>query len=163
MEETEEAREHWREELDRLTELRDNAAKVQAGLDYATQFLTSLQAELPDFDQTLDELKAMSQDDRNDILKARQKIIRALCEKIEVSSDRQIKLYGVLDGTEAGEFDLGPYWTSPSAACAAVLDSNQGPWTAAHSPSSQAKSRCGFPPSKPTRQMPRCCRWPSTE
>lgn len=116
MEETEEAREHWREELDRLTELRDNAAKVQAGLDYATQFLTSLQAELPDIDHTLDELKAMSQDDRNDILKARQKIIRALCEKIEVSSDRQIKLYGVLDGTEAGEFDLGHSWTRPWAA-----------------------------------------------
>jgi translation initiation factor 2B subunit (eIF-2B alpha/beta/delta family) len=113
MEETEEAREHWREELDRLTDLRDNAAKVQSGLDYATRFLTSLQGELPDIDQTLDELKAMSQEERNEILKARQKIIRALCEKIEVFSDRQIKLYGVLDGTEAGGFDLGHSWTKP--------------------------------------------------
>jgi hypothetical protein len=59
MEETEEARKHWREELDRLTELRDNEAKVQSGLQYATQFLTALQAELPGIDQTLDELKAM--------------------------------------------------------------------------------------------------------
>ena len=117
MDETEEARKHWREELDRLTELRDNAVKVQSGLDYATQFLTALQAELPDIDQTLDELKAMSQDDRNAILKTRQKIIRALCDKIEIWSDGRIKLYGVLDGTEAGEFELGHSWTKPWAAC----------------------------------------------
>jgi chromosome segregation ATPase len=111
MEETEEARKHWREELDRLTELRDNAVKVQSGLDYATQFLTSLQAELPDIDQTPDELKAMSQDERNAILKTRQQIIRALCDKVEIWSDGRIKLYGVLDGTEAGELGLGRSWT----------------------------------------------------
>jgi hypothetical protein len=111
MEETEEARQHWREELDRLTELRDNAAKVESGLEYATQFLTALQAQLPDIDQTLDQLIAMSQDERNAILKIRQKIIRALCDKVEIWSDGRIKLYGVLDGTEAAEFELGRSWT----------------------------------------------------
>ena len=116
MGETEEAQRHWHEELDRLTELRDNTAKVQSGLDYATQFLTSLQAELPDIDQTLDELKAMPQDERNAILKTRQKIIRALCDKVEIWSDGRIKLYGVLDGTEVGEFGLGRSWMRPWAA-----------------------------------------------
>jgi len=33
MGETEEAQRHWHEELDRLTELRDNTAKVQSRLD----------------------------------------------------------------------------------------------------------------------------------
>ena len=36
MEETEEARQYWQTEIARLTELRDNAAIVQAGLDYAS-------------------------------------------------------------------------------------------------------------------------------
>jgi len=112
VEETEEAQKHWREEPDRLTELRDNTAKVQSGLDYATQFLTSRQAQLPDIDQTPDELKAMPEDERNAILKTRQKIIRALCDKVEIWSDGWIKLYGVLDGTEVGEFGLGRSWTS---------------------------------------------------
>jgi DNA invertase Pin-like site-specific DNA recombinase len=113
MEETEEARQHWREELDRLMELRDNADKVQSGLDYATQFLTALQAELPDIDQPLEELLAMPEDERNAILKTRQKIIRALCDKVEIWSDGRIKLYGVLDGSEAGQFELGRSWTRP--------------------------------------------------
>jgi len=113
MEETEEARQHWREELDRLVELRDNADKVQSGLDYATQFLTALQAELPDIDQPLEELLAMPEDERNAILKTRQKIIRALCDKVEIWSDGRIKLYGVLDGSEASQFELGRSWTRP--------------------------------------------------
>jgi len=116
MEETEEARQHWREELDRLVELRDNADKVQSGLDYATQFLTALQAELPDIDQPLEELLAMPEDERNAILKTRQKIIRALCDKVEIWSDGRIKLYGVLDGSEASQFELGRSWTKPWAA-----------------------------------------------
>jgi chromosome segregation ATPase len=117
MDETEEARKYWHSELDRLAELRDNAAKVQSGLDYATQFLTSLQAELPDIDQLPDALIAMPQDERNSILRTRQRIIRALCDKIEIWSDGRIKLYGVLDGTEAGEFELERSWMKPWAAC----------------------------------------------
>jgi hypothetical protein len=37
MEETKEARRYWESELKRLQELRDNAEKVQVGLDYATE------------------------------------------------------------------------------------------------------------------------------
>ena len=48
MDETEDARRYWQGELDRLKELRDNAAKVQNGLEYATELLTSLQARLPE-------------------------------------------------------------------------------------------------------------------
>jgi hypothetical protein len=111
MDETEEARKYWHSELDRLAELRDNAVKVQSGLDCATQFLTYLQAELPNIDQLPEALTAMPQDERNSLLRTHQRIIRALCDKIEIWSDGRIKLYGVLDGTESREFDLEHSWT----------------------------------------------------
>jgi vacuolar-type H+-ATPase subunit E/Vma4 len=59
MEETEETRQYWKAKLEQLRELRDNAAKVQAGLDYATELLTAIQEALPKIDQTPDELKAL--------------------------------------------------------------------------------------------------------
>jgi hypothetical protein len=86
-------------------------------LDYATQFLTTLQAELPDIDQSPDELIAMPQDERNGILKIRQRIIRALCDKIDIWADGRIKLYGVLGHTEAWEFELERSWTRRWGAC----------------------------------------------
>jgi len=46
MEETERARQYWQSELARLQDLRDDAAKVQAGMDYITDFLTALQDRL---------------------------------------------------------------------------------------------------------------------
>ena len=110
MEETVEARRYWRTEIDRLTELRDNAAKVQSGLDYVTSFLTSLQTELPGIDQTPDELSAMPEDRRHQILRTRQRIIRALCDKICIWSSGQVKLYGLLDGSEVSEFELDLPW-----------------------------------------------------
>jgi len=106
MEETEESLQHWQAELERLMELRDNAVKVQAGLDYATELLTTLQDILPDIDQTPKELKAMAKEERDKIMKIRRKIVRALCDRVYVYSDWRIRIEGMLDGSEAHQFDL---------------------------------------------------------
>lgn len=106
MEATEESLGHWQAELERLMELRDNTAKVQAGLDYATELLTTLQDIVPDIDQTPKELKGMPKEERDKIMSIRQKIVRALCDRVFVSADWHIRIEGVIDGGEAGEFDL---------------------------------------------------------
>jgi hypothetical protein len=56
MDETGETCQYWRSELGRLQELGDNQAKIEAGLDYATELLTTLQGRLSETDQTPDEL-----------------------------------------------------------------------------------------------------------
>jgi DNA invertase Pin-like site-specific DNA recombinase len=104
MEETEVDREYWRGELARLQELRDNAERVQSGLDYVTELLASFQARLSQIDQTPEELRARSREERDRILEERQTIIRALCEKVIVWSDWNVEIRGVLDGSEAKRF-----------------------------------------------------------
>lgn len=93
MEETEEARQYWQSELARLQELRDNRDKVQAGLDYATKLLTAIQKKLPE-------------EARNEILRMQQDIIRALVDKVVVYADGQMVIEGLVDGSEAAQFDL---------------------------------------------------------
>jgi DNA invertase Pin-like site-specific DNA recombinase len=107
MEETEEAHQHWEAELERFQELRDNTERVRAGLDYATQLLTALQGRLAEIDIPPGELKALPEEKRKEILKARQEIIRALCDKVVVYADRRIVIEGALDGSESAQFELG--------------------------------------------------------
>ena len=57
----------------------------------------------------LEELEAKSGEDRNLILTQRQKIIRTLVNKVTVDSQRNIHVYGVLDGTEGEQFELRGY------------------------------------------------------
>jgi DNA invertase Pin-like site-specific DNA recombinase len=104
MEETEVDQEYWQGELARLQELRDNAETVQSGLDYVTELLTSFQVRLSEIDQTPEELRTLPGEERDRILEERQTIIRALCEKVIVSSDWSVEIHGVLDGTEAKRF-----------------------------------------------------------
>lgn len=110
MEETDEARRYWQDEVDRLKELRDDAAKVQSGLDYVTELLTSLQAKLPGIDQPPDELKNMTEEERNEILKMRRKIVRALVRKVVIWSDKRVEIFGLIDGSESAQFELGGPW-----------------------------------------------------
>ena len=106
MAETEQARQYSQTELERLSELRDNAIKVQAGLDYATEVLTKLRANLAAIEQTPDELKKLSKDERIKVLKARQKIVRVLCDRVYAYSDGRVRIEGVLDGSEAAQCEL---------------------------------------------------------
>ena len=41
-----------------------------------------------------------------EVLKELQRIIRALCDKVRIWADGRVELIGVLDGSEAGEFEL---------------------------------------------------------
>jgi len=97
---------YWQSELARLRELRDNRDKVQAGLDYITKLLPTLQGKLPKIDLPPDELNGLPEQERNKILKMRQKIIRALVDKVEVYASGEVRIYGVLDGSEAAQFRL---------------------------------------------------------
>jgi DNA invertase Pin-like site-specific DNA recombinase len=106
IDDTEEAQLYWESELVRLRELRDNQAKVQTGLDYVTSLLTALQSRLSEIDIPPDELKALPKEKQTEILKERQKIVRALCDKVVVYSDRRIRIEGLLDGSEAAQFEL---------------------------------------------------------
>jgi DNA invertase Pin-like site-specific DNA recombinase len=106
VDETEDARRYWQSELARLQELRDNQAKVEAGLDYATELLTTLQAQLPEIDIPPDELRTLSEEKRNGILETRRGIIRALVDEVEVYASGEVKIHGLLDGSEASQFGL---------------------------------------------------------
>jgi len=77
MAETLDALNYWQGEVDRLQELRDNAAKVQAGIDYTTQLLQSFESQLTDIDIPPDELEKLPKARQEKILKDRQKIVRA--------------------------------------------------------------------------------------
>ena len=106
MQETADARQYWQGEQARLRELRDDADKVRAGLDYATDLMRMLQEKLPQIDVTPDELKALPKGRQTAILKTRQTVIRALCDKITIRSDGHVEIEGLLDGSEAGQFEL---------------------------------------------------------
>ncbi len=107
MTETDEAKDYWQNELSRLVELRDNAAKVRVGLDYVTDLMTGLQERLPEIDQEPEVLKAMALDKQNGILRQRQEIIRALCDKVRIWANGHVEIEGLLDGSESAQFDLG--------------------------------------------------------
>jgi hypothetical protein len=111
MDETQAEREHWQAELERLKDLRDGAAAVQDGLDYATQLMAHLQERLAVIDQTPKQLRRLPEEDRNAIVEQRKEIIQILCDEVIVWADKRVKLIGVLDGTEAAQFELKTPWT----------------------------------------------------
>ena len=82
------------------------AAKVQAGLSYVTDLMNNLHERLPAIDQTPEELKILPKGQRDEILKERQVIVRALAKEVVVWHDGRIKIIGVLDGTEGKRFEF---------------------------------------------------------
>jgi hypothetical protein len=114
MEETEDARRYWLSELARLKELRDDRDKVQAGLDYATKLLATIHKELPRIDIPYKGLKKLPKEGRNQILKARRDIVRALVDSVVVYADGRVIIEGLLDGSEAAQFDLADLSTPSS-------------------------------------------------
>jgi site-specific DNA recombinase len=106
MDETGEEQRYWQNEIAGMLELRDDVQRVDAGLDYATKLLAEFQERLTDINHTVDELKALPKEERNVVLKARRDIIRALCDKVYVDSEKHVRIEGVLDGSEAAQFNL---------------------------------------------------------
>ena len=110
MEETKDVRQYWQSELESLKELRDNQDKVQTGVDYINKLMENIQTRLSAADVPPDELRKLSNEKQVEILKIRQNIIRALVDRAVVWSDRQVKLFGVIDGSEGAQFDLSHPW-----------------------------------------------------
>lgn len=106
MTETKDTASYWQEELGRLQELRDNAAKVRVGIDYTIQVLQAFESRLGEIDIPPHDLEKMPQEQQENILKERQKIVRALCDKITIYADGQIIIDGLLDGSEHQQFDI---------------------------------------------------------
>jgi hypothetical protein len=107
MEETKERYQYWQSELDRLKELRDNQDKVRAGTEYVNELMERIQTILLEVDLPPDELKKLTREKQIEILKMRQDIIRALVSKVTVWASGQVKIEGILDGSEAAQFELG--------------------------------------------------------
>ena len=112
--ETDENLQYWESELARLKELRDNQDKVQAGLDYVNRLMASIEKVLPMADIPRDELKKLPEDKRNEILTIRRDIVRALVEKVEVWANGQVMVHGLLDGSEAAQFELASLTNAPT-------------------------------------------------
>jgi hypothetical protein len=106
MEETEEAARYWQGEIKRLTTLRDDAEKVEAGLSYIEALLGNLQVRLPEIDLDREELERLPEDKQRAILKERREVVRALCQKVVVWSSKRVKVIGALGGSEGAQFDL---------------------------------------------------------
>ncbi len=107
IDETEDNRNYWESELARLQELRDNQDSIEAGLDYVTELMTALQARLPEIDLPPKELRALPKEQQTAILKERQIYVRALVDRVEVWANGDVKIEGVLDGSEGAQFRLG--------------------------------------------------------
>lgn len=106
MAETEESQRYWESEVQRLVELRDDAAKVDNALAYTAELMSKIQEGLPHIDQTPEQLKAMPESERDHILSKRRDIVQALCDKVIIWPDGRIKLVGVIDGSEGAQFEL---------------------------------------------------------
>ena len=60
---------------------------------------------LPEIDVPPNELKRLSEKERKEILKRRQQIIRALVDTVWVYADKRVRIEGLLDGSEAAQFE----------------------------------------------------------
>ena len=70
------------------------------------KLMTVLEGNLIEADISPDKLKALPKEKRNEILKMRWNIIRALCGKVKVYASGQVVIGGMLDGSEAAQFEL---------------------------------------------------------
>ena len=85
-----------RNALEQLITTRDNAAKVQQGINFAYSFLDNIRERLLEIDQPPKELEKLEDALQRKILTKRQTIVRALCDKITINQDGGIKIDGVI-------------------------------------------------------------------
>jgi DNA invertase Pin-like site-specific DNA recombinase len=109
MAETKEAATYWQSEAERLTELRDNATALRAGLDYVEVLLNTFNARLGELDVSTDELKQMPPEDRDAVLSERRSIIHALCDRVTVYADKGVEISGLL-GENSKQFVIPTNW-----------------------------------------------------
>jgi hypothetical protein len=104
MDETKDAVEFSQSELAQLVELRDDQQKVDAGIRYTQELFRAINEDLREIDLPLEEFEPLSSDQKHYVIEMRQKVIRALVDKVIIYSDDRVVLEGVLDGTEICQF-----------------------------------------------------------
>jgi DNA invertase Pin-like site-specific DNA recombinase len=106
IQETDDAKADIQEQLAQLVQLRDDSAKVDDGLRYLVELMTNIREELPMIDIPRKELRALPKEQQEVILRKRQRIVRALCDKVTIKANGHVEIDGLLDGSEAAEFEL---------------------------------------------------------
>lgn len=66
---------------------------------------------LPEIDIPPKELRRLSTEKQRMILKQRQEIAKALVDRVEIHPSGLIKIEGIIDGSEAKQFDLADLTT----------------------------------------------------
>lgn len=110
IQETDETKTVLQDRLTELVDLRDDSDKVNDGLRYLVELMTNIQEELPTIDIPRKALRALPKAEQDMILRKRQRIIRALCDKVTIYASGRVMIDGLLDGSEASEFDLPIRW-----------------------------------------------------
>lgn len=109
MDETKEDINYWCEVLEGYQVIKLDNQKMRDSLDYAEELFTKLRAGLEYLDCEQDVLNAKPESERNLILTKRQEIIRTLVDRVTVNSQRNIQVFGVLDGSESLQFGYRAY------------------------------------------------------
>lgn len=105
IEELEDTEKELREQLDDLITMRDDAQKVDNSIEYVKRLLERIQERLPKINQSEEELLAMSEEEKDIILQERQRIVRALCDKVHIFADGDIEIEGIIE-PDGKQFDL---------------------------------------------------------
>jgi chromosome segregation ATPase len=109
MDETAEQIEFWGNELERLKAYMHETQRVQTSIDYVEELFSKFCNRLEYLDCDSSTLELLSKEERDNILKERQEIIRILVDKVTVNSKREVTIEGVIDGSEGAQFELQGY------------------------------------------------------
>jgi chromosome segregation ATPase len=96
MAECDESEADYKEQLDYLLTLRDDARKVQTAIAHAERLLANIRQRLPEINQTPEELASLPEDRQRAIMLERQTIIRSLVDKVIVYADGNITIQGLI-------------------------------------------------------------------
>jgi site-specific DNA recombinase len=99
--------EQLQSKLARLISLRHDAEQVQRSLDYIYVLFEKMSSRAKTVDIPAESLALLAKDERNIIFQEWRILFRTLINRGVISRDRSIKLYCVVDGSEALMYELG--------------------------------------------------------
>lgn len=94
--EIEETEADYKEQLNHLLTLRDDKRKVRTSIAYAEKLLANIQQELPEINQTPEELVALPEAKQREIMLKRRDRIKSLCDKVIIYADGNITIKGLI-------------------------------------------------------------------
>ena len=109
MDETSEQIEYWENEIGNLRSLTTDVERLRESVDYAEMLINKINGSIDYLDCSPDSLITLPEEERNNILMKRREIIRILIDKITIDHKRIVSIDGLIDGSEASQFELGDY------------------------------------------------------